>query len=870
MKTILSSRRIHYLKRLSIFLIMIALMFGTVGANCIQPGGGGGGVTRYNLTISGTTGGTVTYPISTLSTPPLTEWTKLTRGPFPTSVIQTLDRGYAVAGYIKTPVTGSFDFYLGKTDAGGNQLWFKTYGYDKDDGAMSVVQTSDGGYALAGYTYSFEENQDIWLVKTDADGNKEWDRMYNWAGCSANALSVVETSDYGYALAGYLFHWDDQSIQFLLVKIDWQGNLLWYKQYGGAVNDIAYSLVRTSDGGYALAGYSYTLGTAGDFWLVKTDVDGNKQWDQRYGGLKDDGAYSLVQTVEGGYVLAGYSYSFGTVGDFWLVKTDAAGNMQWSQTYGGTDYDVAYSLVQTLEGGYALAGAGGSKILLVKTDTAGNELWSTTYGSSREDTFAYSLVQTVDGGYALAGCTNNDMWLVKTGPDPGLIDSDGDGLLDDWETNGIDYNSDGIIDLTLTGANPNHKDLYLEIDYMGSNGVHDHQPDVNAVNDVINAFANAPVNNPDGVTGITLHIDVDESIPHQDVINVWDDFNNLKNGYFGTPAQRTASNTVNILAAKRMAYRYCLFIHNYAFNSLTPTTASGIAELPGNDFIVSLGSFTNNRGNRDEQAGTLMHELGHTLGLRHGGGDNINGKPNYLSIMSYARQFSNVIKNRPLDYSRAKLPSLDEISLNESLGIQGPPNDMTVYGPARWNSATNKLYCFSASSQGPIDWNFDGDVIDSGLAISINDFTVAGFGDNVAGLLDGYDDWANLRYSFRGTPDFADGSHLYVEDQEITLEIVEAMQNITIVNGQASQPYCFIATAAYGSPMAKELGILREFRDEYLMTNPVGRALVDVYYRVSPPIAEFITEHPILKPIVRAGLLPAVAISTAVINFSPA
>jgi hypothetical protein len=158
------------------------------------------------------------------------------------------------------------------------------------------------------------------------------------------------------------------------------GQQVWNRTYGGTKDDEAYSLVQTGDGGYALAGQTNSSGAGGyDAWLVKTDANGNMLWNKTYGGTGWDGATSLVQTGDGGYALAGQTNSFGAgSNDFWLVKTDANGNMLWNKTYGGTGDDGAYSLVQTGDGGYALAGytkssgAGGYDAWLVKTDASGN------------------------------------------------------------------------------------------------------------------------------------------------------------------------------------------------------------------------------------------------------------------------------------------------------------------------------------------------------------------------------------------------------------------------------------------------------------------------------------------------------------------
>jgi predicted secreted protein len=258
----------------------------------------------------------------------------------------------------------------------------KTYGGTGYERASALVQTADGGYALAGYTFSLGAgDSDFWLVKTDSAGNEQWN-----------------------------------------------------KTYGGTSIEEAWALVQTADGGYALGGWTFSFGFGGgDFWLVKTDSAGNEQWNKTYGGESYDQAFTMVQTADEGYALAGQTQSFGAGGpmDFWLVKTDAAGNEQWNKTYGGTDDEEVHALVQTADGGYALAGetwslgGGGFNSWLVKTDAVGNEQWNKTYGGTEAD-WAEALVQTADGGYTLAGVTDSfgagwdDFWLVVTDPDGNL------------------------------------------------------------------------------------------------------------------------------------------------------------------------------------------------------------------------------------------------------------------------------------------------------------------------------------------------------------------------------------------------------------------------------------------------------------------
>jgi hypothetical protein len=366
-------------------------------------------------------------------------------------------------------------------------------------------------------------------------------------------------------------------------------------------------------------------------------------------------------------------------------------------------------------------------------------------------------------GYRVPACydTNND----------GNAFDAGDGLCDNWKTYGIP-NPDGSIALTLPGANINHKDLYVEIDYMAGD-----KPNPQAIQDVVDAFNNAPVPNPDGTTGIHLHVQVDEAVPHSNDLAFEPctgpagggaaDFDQLKSQHFATAAERSAG--VDVVNAKRFAYRYAIWAHNL----LGLGGTSGCSELPGNDFVVSLGSWTpvpaaiGSHGTRDTQAGTFMHELGHTLDLRHGGSDEYNCKPNYLSVMSYSRQINNdPLIGRPLDYSRSALPTLDEMALSEPAGIGGPAGSQTVIGP---------LPGTVVNASGPVDYNNDKNKDQTGLQADINN-AVNGC-DGSGNVLFGYDDWSNLQYDFRASTDFADGVHSTISSQspEITYQQARAM-----------------------------------------------------------------------------------------------
>jgi uncharacterized repeat protein (TIGR01451 family) len=384
-------------------------------------------------------------------------------------------------------------------------------------------------------------------------------------------------------------------------------------------------------------------------------------------------------------------------------------------------------------------------------------------------------------------------------------DRDGDGLLDSWETNGIDFDGNGSIDLPLNqapyNANPNRKDIFMEIDYMScaaggcaAGDTHSHQPAAGALNDVTNAFASAPVGNPDGSFGVTFHPMLDEAIPEinqvtfsTDVAGPNNDFNDIKDGtnqtcnsdgHFGTVADRTSSDCAAILGAKRLFFQYAVFGHSYTENP----SSSGISELDpkgGNDLMVTLGGFSaagiaTAGGQRVADASTLMHELGHNLGLHHGGGDDTNCKPNYLSIMNYTLQFPTLDPNRPMTYSSSALPALNENALLPA--ITGATGRNIVYGQN--GNAT------VAPADGPINWDgSNGSKDDVNYIKTISGCSTPSPGDT---NLQGNDDWHHLVYDHSSSSMAQDGVTRTIDNDELTNDEVIAMSPKADLNASKS------------------------------------------------------------------------------------
>jgi hypothetical protein len=256
----------------------------------------------------------------------------------------------------------------------------KTYGGAYYDVAYSVQQTSDGGYIVAGVTHSFSAGgYDIFLIKTDANGNVQWAKTYG--GTSGDgAFPVQQTSDGGYIVAGVTNSFGAGGSDVFLIKTDTSGNIVWAKTYGGTNDDRATFVQQTSDGGYIVAGWTRSFGAGyTDIFLIKTDTSGNIVWAKTYGGTSYDWAYSVQQTSDNGYIVGGYTGSFGVGTNIFLIKTDTNGNIVWAKTYRGAHWDYAYSVQQTSDGGYIVAGHiqpldldGEKDIILIKTDANGD------------------------------------------------------------------------------------------------------------------------------------------------------------------------------------------------------------------------------------------------------------------------------------------------------------------------------------------------------------------------------------------------------------------------------------------------------------------------------------------------------------------
>lgn len=424
---------------------------------------------------------------------PTVQWNKSlggTNDDIAYAVARTDDYGYVVAGKVASidgdvhAVTGGGSSWIAKLNPDGDTVWTRSIG---GDGAKAVVQTSDGGYVVAGNAIS--SSIDMWVAKLNSDGGTVWTNSFG-GGNEDGARSIIQTTDHGYIVAGYtLSNAGDGAgnhglSDFLVIKLNSDGDRVWSRTLGGNYTDDAWSVTGTEDGGCVVAGETYSndgdvqgnhdaTHQYPDFWIVKLKSDGSADWTKTLGGSGYDQALSIVHASDGGYVVVGQTYStdgdvHGNHGDadFWVTKLSSSGDTEWMRTLGGSGSDVASSIIQTTDGSYVVAGFtyslttqtdtsyvangdvlgnhGQSDYWIVKLNSNGGTVWTKTLGGTLSD-LAFSIVQTNDSpnlGYVVAGYASSndgdvagsgfhgidDFWVVKLegdkSPGPLLVSDD--------------------------------------------------------------------------------------------------------------------------------------------------------------------------------------------------------------------------------------------------------------------------------------------------------------------------------------------------------------------------------------------------------------------------------------------------------------
>jgi len=349
-------------------------------------------------------------------------------------VFQTNDGGYIVLGIKTRFLDTDYQIFLLKTDNLGNKIWEKTFGGEEWDKAGSIKQTSDGGYIITGYTNSFGTGySDIWLIKTDSEGNKLWDKTFGFADSNESGQEIIELDDGGFVILGSIIFGDifnhldpDYNHDIWLIKTDSNGEMIWDYKYDRDDQDVGSVIHQLDDGGYIIGGDTGSLDIPGysDILLIKTDRQGEVVWDKTFSKNDHDYGECLQITSDGGFLIQGNSYELGDIWyNIWVIKTDSDGEILWDTSFGDNGFDWGNYMQLTADGGFVITGYSVEFIskangFLIKADSLGEQEWIKIYDRSRND-FINFVQQTSDGGYILTGSVDSvplrsDVWLIKT------------------------------------------------------------------------------------------------------------------------------------------------------------------------------------------------------------------------------------------------------------------------------------------------------------------------------------------------------------------------------------------------------------------------------------------------------------------------
>lgn len=753
-----------------------------------------------------------------------------------------------------------YDVFVFKLSADGSALIYSTFigGSTSSyyEGGFSLALDGAGNAVVAGCThsddfpvtsgaYDTEHNggYDVFVLKLSADGSSlayntfvggsSDDQGFSLALDEADNVIVTgytASSDFPTTTGVYnTSHWGGDDT--FVLKLSADGSSLLYSTFvGGSDDEEARSLALRDAGNVVVTGH-----TASSDFPITTEA-----YDPNHRGGDDTFVYEL--SADGSSLL--YSTFIGGSDDeeSWALTLDSAENVIVTGLTESSDFPVT-------AGAYDESLNGDHDVFVLKLSAEGDSLlYSTFVGGSGKDQ-GFSVTTDENGNALVTGMTassdfpttegafdsghngSDDVFVMKLALETDCTsteDADGDGLLDGWELCGYDADEDGLIDVNLPamGAHPLKKDVFVEVDYMVDHGVclpvvgchlgHSHQPKSRAIARVVEAFANAPVSNPDGSAGINLHVDYDpDSVMNPVTGERWrgrSQANSLPHDVWLGEGEFYRIKAAHFSSVRGAVFHYAVFAHHIEGYGCTSGMSFG---APGSDFIVSLGGWgvlgegcfrpgaAIGIGTVNEQAGTFMHELGHNLGLpHHGGGDPQNYKPNYLSVMNYSFQIDGLIidgKDGHLDYSRFdSIPSLDEHHLDETVGLNGG-SAISSYG--------TRYYCKPSdtwrqervrNANGSIDWDCSGSADGTDVEANINRTAT----NPTLSTLTGYDDWPKLVY---------DGGSIGLNSESAVLRLPTAQSVLTDeltfeIASQFYRPYYI--TLIGGDDIVSSLGII--------------------------------------------------------------
>lgn len=832
--------------------------------------------------------------------------------------------GYIVAGYTDSFGAGKTDFWVLKLDSEGDVEWQSTYGGSGDEWATSVQQTSEGGYVVGGSSDSFGNGEfGYWVLKLDADGDVEWQSIYS-LNVDSYLNSVQEVSGGGYILAGHVNPSIQGGYDVWILKLSSIGVINWQRYYGGNQDDWANFIQETEEGGYVAAGYTNSFGSGGwDFWVLNLNSEGDILWEKTYGRSGDDWANSAQQTSDGGFIVAGYTDSFGAgLSDFWLLKLSASGIIEWQRTYGGIGSDAAFSVQQTDDSGFIVAGdtgsysAGGLDLLVLKLYSDGEidpvcELPGST-SATVYNTGAASMSTLIPVRETNAFPQDTDVVPYTSDSDAYLICEDRpeiSGTVKDEGDSGIEgvtLTFSGEEGTATTDVNGNYS---LDVSFGWSGTV---TPSKNGYEFTPSSREYAEVTSDqtgEDYTGYVVYVisGFIRTAALEGIEEVTITFSNsggeattaadgsyahyVREGWTGTATPFKVCYDFTPLSIDYAApvmsdqpdQNYTGTLRTYTISGTItavsgPVTVSGVvmSGLPGNPVTDGSGNYTatvdcgwsgtvtptkdravffpasstyssvssDQSQNYDAYlgwyiSGVIQTDEGAPLpGVTVTFVDSIDST---ITITGVDGSYAHLVKhNEAVTATPSRIgyeftpPSRDHPAVTSDI----PGQDYTA-------SLVQHTLTISAEEGGTTQPAPGSHIYDFGTDVEVNAVPDKG-------------------YAFSQWSGDIPGSQAYSNPVVITMD-----SDKSLTAEFKKEKLCFVATAAYGNPSHPHVKILRDFRDAYLMRSPFGRTLVGIYYRYSPAAAEIISKHAVLRMAARIHLLPAVALSYALLCSGP-
>jgi uncharacterized delta-60 repeat protein len=839
------------------------------------------------------------------------------------AVQETSDEGYIIAGNTYSFGAGESDYWILKLTSEGDVEWQFTYGGAGDDIAYAIQETSEGGYIVAGYTHFFGvATSDTWILKLTSEGNIEWQHIYGGTGDDV-AYAVQETSEGGYIVAGSTKYLSALHHDFWVLKLTSTGFFEWQRIYGGLGDDVAYYIQETSDEGYIVAGDTDSFGdNESELWVLKLTSIGEIEWERIYGGSDNDYLNCIQETSDGGYVVTGNTYSFGNGdSDILALKLSSEGDIEWQRAYGGSEEDVAFYIQETSDGGYVVAGytdsfgAGGSDFLLLKLFSDGDidpscELVGSSVATV-QDTSAFAAntsippqptgvqPQSTEVSAQETSATSNLLCEARPAISGTVKTEGGTGLegvtitFSDEEgtaTTGSDGGYSRQVSYGWSGtATPSKTGHIFSPSSRTYTSVTSDQTDQDYTATVVYTISGSvKTGGGVGLEGVEIIFSVEQGTATTGaegnyshlVVEGWSGTATpSKTCYTFTPSSQTYTNVSSDQSDQDYTGTMLTYTISGTISAATPLSGVVMDGLPGSPTTDASGYYeaTVDCGWSGIVTPTLTR---HIFSPSNRSYDDLSSDQAGQDYEAYPGWIiSGSVKTEADEGIGGVIITFSGVDTTTTTSTDGSYSHTVIEG---WSGeATPYKICYSFSPSSLSYSNLTSDQSNQGYTGTLIQYTLtinSGKGGTTQPSQGSYDYDCGRLIEIIVTPDsgyeFSDWSGNvppgYENDNPLIFTI---NSDISLTANFKKIPFwkrlCFIATAAYDSPLHPHVGILRDFRDTYLLPSKLGRVLVNLYYKYSPSAAELITKNKALRVMVRINLLPFVALSYLMLHFGP-